>query len=431
MDFLGVFVQVDLERRHSRWYERLLLGLPFQLLLGWSLTVFFPALYRWGWAFWNDLTSVQINSLAAVVLAFFLVTLVLRRMLRLTSMQTAAYILPTVSSAYLFVIALFFFTREDYARQVLFTSFLITNLWCFAGYFLGRRYRLPKLALVPFGEARKLKRRHNLDVRPLSSTDFEGVRYDGVVADLHSDDLPAEWEKFLARCALSHVPVYHVRQVWEGHTGRVKIQHLSENEFGSLLPPLLYLRFKRFVDTLVALMLLPFLLPLFFLLALLIRLDTPGNPIFIHERLGYRAKPFKMYKFRSMYLGCEGNDYANGCDDPRITPVGRWLRKYRLDELPQVINVLKGDMSFIGPRPESARLAESYEREVPFFSYRHVVRPGISGWAQVNQGYAAEVNGMNKKLQFDFYYIKNISLWLDILIVFKTIRTLVTGFGAR
>lgn len=432
LNFLfGVGVQLDLERRHSRWYERLLLGLPFQLFFGLFVVVYLPTAYRWGWVFWEDPTQVQINTPLSIALAFVIVVLTLRRVWRFSSGQTAAYILPTVSFAYLFAIAVLFFMRADYARQIVFISFVVTNFWCFGGYFLGRRFRLPKFALVPFGEALQLQPRRNLDIRPLEHPDFQGIRYDAVVADLRADEMPPQWEKFLARCALSHVPVYHVRQVSEAYTGRVKIEHLSENVFGSLLPPLLYVGFKRIVDTLAALVLLPFLLPFFVLLAVVIYLDTPGNPFFVQERVGYRGRKFRMYKFRSMYLDCQGSGYAQGVCDPRITRIGRWMRKYRVDELPQILNVLKGEMSFIGPRPESAELSENYEYQVPFFSYRHVVRPGISGWAQVNQGYAAEIDGMNRKLQYDFYYIKHFSLWLDILIVFKTIRTLVTGFGAR
>jgi lipopolysaccharide/colanic/teichoic acid biosynthesis glycosyltransferase len=147
--------------------------------------------------------------------------------------------------------------------------------------------------------------------------------------------------------------------------------------------------------------------------------------------MGFRGVPFRVYKFRSMYIDQRGSGFTEGDDDPRITRVGRFIRKCRLDELPQLFNVIKGEMSFIGPRPESMELSEWYERDVAFFSYRHVVRPGISGWAQVEQGYAAEVDGMTTKLQYDFYYIKHFSLWLDILIAFKTLKTIVTGDGAR
>jgi len=132
-----------------------------------------------------------------------------------------------------------------------------------------------------------------------------------------------------------------------------------------------------------------------------------------------------------MYHDMSGEDFTISEDDPRITRVGHVIRKYRIDELPQIFNILKSEMSFIGPRPESVSLSEWYEEDVPFFSYRHVVRPGITGWAQVEQGYAAEVQGMTRKLQYDFYYIKHISLWLDVLISLKTVRILFTGFGAR
>ena len=117
--------------------------------------------------------------------------------------------------------------------------------------------------------------------------------------------------------------------------------------------------------------------------------------------------------------------------DPRITRVGRVIRKYRLDELPQIINILLGQMSWIGPRPEPEILTRWFAAEIPYYRYRHVVKPGISGWAQVNQGYVSGVDGINTKLQYDFYYIKYFSPWLDLLILFRTIKTMLTGFGAK
>jgi lipopolysaccharide/colanic/teichoic acid biosynthesis glycosyltransferase len=118
-------------------------------------------------------------------------------------------------------------------------------------------------------------------------------------------------------------------------------------------------------------------------------------------------------------------------DDPRITPVGRLLRRYRIDELPQVINILRGEMSWIGPRPEAIELAEWYESRIPFYIYRHIVRPGITGWAQVHQGNVAEIKAATGKLHYDFYYIKKFSPWLDLLIAAKTVQILLTGHGAR
>ena len=421
----------EYERRHSRWYEILLLGLGVHLLVGMPLAILLPSLERWGWGFWLYLPDVRSNTIIAVGLAFTACALTLRRLGSYPVTQLAAYILPTVSIAFLIAVALLFFTREGYTRQVLFGGYLTSLVWFYLGYFIGRRYRKLKLALVPFGNTRRLLGSQRLDLRMLVEPDLENVRFDGVVADLHAKDLPPEWEKFLATCTLCHIPVYHIRQIHESLSGRVQIDRLSENEFGSLLPPLFYLGFKRCADTAGALLLLPVLLPFMLITAAIVKLDSPGPVLFLQPRMGYRHRPFLMYKFRSMYHDMSGEDFTISQDDPRITRVGRFIRKTRIDELPQIFNVLKGEMSFIGPRPESVALSEWYEEDVPFFSYRHVVRPGITGWAQVEQGYAAELQGMTRKLQYDFYYIKHVSLWLDVLIALKTVRIISTGFGAR
>jgi lipopolysaccharide/colanic/teichoic acid biosynthesis glycosyltransferase len=131
-----------------------------------------------------------------------------------------------------------------------------------------------------------------------------------------------------------------------------------------------------------------------------------------------------------MTHGHNGDDYTVP-NDERVTRVGRVLRQYRIDELPQIINILRGEMSWIGPRPEATSLTIWYEREIPFYVYRHIVRPGISGWAQVHQGNVAAVDAAQLKLEYDFFYIKNFSFWLDAVIVFKTVRAIVTRFGWR
>jgi lipopolysaccharide/colanic/teichoic acid biosynthesis glycosyltransferase len=224
--------------------------------------------------------------------------------------------------------------------------------------------------------------------------------------------------------------VYHWKQVAESLSGTVDIEHLSENNLGSLLPSSVYLRFKRLVDVLVALAVLPVVLPILGLAALAIRISDGAPVLFRQERMGFRGRSFMMLKLRTMHAGGEGAAFT-AANDPRITPAGRTLRRYRIDELPQVLNIIRGEMSWIGPRPESLKLAAWYENEVPFYSYRHIVRPGISGWAQVNQGNVAEVKAAATKLRYDFYYIKYFSPWLDALIVARTIRTVLTGFGAR
>jgi lipopolysaccharide/colanic/teichoic acid biosynthesis glycosyltransferase len=221
----------------------------------------------------------------------------------------------------------------------------------------------------------------------------------------------------------------------ESLTGRVAIEHLSENTLGSLIPGIVFAKFKRAGDLVTALIALPLLTPLLAVVALLIRFDSPG-PIFFHQqRMGYRGVPFTMFKFRSMrHAPAEADDrYAamTRNDDDRVTKLGRLLRQYRIDELPQVLNVIRGEMSWIGPRPEAVPLSLWYESELPFYRYRHIVRPGITGWAQVKQGHVANVDEVLWKLHYDFYYIKNFSFWLDLLIIARTIRTVLSGFGAR
>jgi lipopolysaccharide/colanic/teichoic acid biosynthesis glycosyltransferase len=159
---------------------------------------------------------------------------------------------------------------------------------------------------------------------------------------------------------------------------------------------------------------------------------------FVQERMGYRGRVFRMLKFRTMHPRehfADGEaarvDAITQSGDARVTRVGRFLRTSRLDELPQMLNVLRGEMSFIGPRPEAVALSRWYEAEIPFYRYRHIVRPGITGWAQVKQGHVSELCDVDRKLNYDFYYIKNFSLWLDVLIALRTAPTMLSGFGAK
>jgi len=156
--------------------------------------------------------------------------------------------------------------------------------------------------------------------------------------------------------------------------------------------------------------------------------------LFRQTRVGHAGRQFTVYKFRTMRdvaITDERQAAITQDDDDRITGVGRTLRRLRLDELPQIFNILKWQMSWIGPRPEAEVLSVWYTREIPFYRYRHVVKPGISGWAQVNQGHVAEVDEVLRKLHYDFYYIKYFSPWLDLLILLRTIKTMLTGWGAR
>jgi lipopolysaccharide/colanic/teichoic acid biosynthesis glycosyltransferase len=154
-------------------------------------------------------------------------------------------------------------------------------------------------------------------------------------------------------------------------------------------------------------------------------------------RRGYRGRIFHVLKFRTMRHDapepgdCARSSAITRTRDPRITRIGQVLRRTRIDELPQIWNVLRGEMSWIGPRPEAIALSEWYMTELPFYTYRHIVRPGITGWAQDNQGHVADLDAVHEKLHFDFFYIKNFSGWLDLLILWRTIGIVFSGFGAK
>ncbi|WP_232818149.1 exopolysaccharide biosynthesis polyprenyl glycosylphosphotransferase [Zobellella maritima] len=416
--------------RGSMWRGQWLQKWPIRFLLGTLLVLGGPALLVWGPGFVMELDSWRLNSLTGAALAYAISFLTLRKLLSFPGSSSASYILPTLLIYYSMLALLFWAFRMDYSVYYLSYALGLNILFSFGCYFTVVRHIRQRLALVPMGKAKNMEKLPGAHWLRLEGPRLSGERVDAVVADLHAD-IPNEWERFLARCTLAGVPVYHYKHIRESLTGKVKVEHLSENEFGSLQPSLIYSIFKRLVDLAMSLLMLPLLLPVLGLVSLWIKKDSDGPALFIQERMGYRGELFRVYKFRSMYIDREGSGFTEGENDPRITPVGKIIRKYRIDELPQIFNVIKGDMSFIGPRPESRSLSEWYERDVPFFSYRHIVRPGISGWAQVEQGYAAEVDGMKEKLEYDFYYIKNFTLWLDALIVYKTIRTLLTGFGAR
>lgn len=422
------------QRRHSRLYEVVLLNSWFQMALGYLLVVVLPGWMRWGAnLFVWPLPDVQLNTMLANTVAYILCYYSLHKFKRYPGTRTLPFILPTVLLSWLLVFAVLLFLREEkYARQVLISSSLLALFWSFAGYFLGRRYSRVKLALVPFGRALELVGNKNAEIVQLQRPDLEGRRYDGIVVDLHAADLPDAWERFLAQCTLARIPVYHSQQMIESLTGRVRVEHLSENMFGELLPSASYALIKRTLETLLVLLTLPLWLPVMLITGLIIKLESEGPMFFVQERVGQGNRDFKVYKLRSMCKDSEkdGARFASA-NDMRITRVGKFIRKTRLDEIPQFINVLKGEMSLIGPRPEQRAFVQQFDTLVPFYAYRHVVKPGITGWAQVVHGYAADAEDTRIKLEHDFYYIKHFSLWLDILITVKTIRTILTGFGAR
>ncbi|MDD6088743.1 MAG: sugar transferase [Desulfovibrionaceae bacterium] len=191
-------------------------------------------------------------------------------------------------------------------------------------------------------------------------------------------------------------------------------------------------RLKRAFDVASSLSLLLLTLPIMLIAAVCIRLESPGPVIYCQKRVGLFGRTFTIFKFRSMRQDAEKNGAVWAAEhDPRITRFGRFIRKTRIDELPQLWNVLNGDMSLIGPRPERPEFVAQLERQIPFYGLRHAVKPGVSGWAQVCYPYGSTVDDARRKLEFDLYYVKNMSLLLDIHIVLKTIGVVLFPKGAR
>ncbi|MEE4317749.1 MAG: sugar transferase [Erythrobacter sp.] len=399
-----------------------------------------PALLLWGLQDRAPFSDTFNGTLIALAVAATISWYVLARLREHAKARHLSYVLPVNFLVFSSALGLLALLRLPYAASLFAAGTASTLITSFLLAVRGRGIMRPHV-IVGRGRAGEIELTGAYLPAP-ALADLERLitarrRGWSIVADLHYPHSGA-WERLFARAALAGIPVYHYRQIAEMQSGQVKINHLSENDLGSLIPNVSYMALKRLIDVVGALVLLPFCLVAFALIGALIRIDSPGNAFFIQERVGFRGETFRMIKFRTMRQrdpAADGEaareDAMTRAEDDRITRIGALLRKTRIDELPQIFNILKGEMSFIGPRPEARALAEWYEEELPFYSYRHIVRPGITGWAQVNQGHVTDVSDVLGKLRFDFYYIKNISLWLDLLVVLKTIRVIITGLGAK
>ncbi len=239
----------------------------------------------------------------------------------------------------------------------------------------------------------------------------------------------------LLKLRLKGVSVYEALPYYQKTTRKLPVHCLDArtllnfSQNASLSRPI-YAIAKRTVDLIGALVLLPFALPVIFLCALAIKLDSPGPVFFIQERLGLEGKPFRLIKLRTMVDQAEKHT-PQWCrdNDPRITRVGKILRKLRIDELPQLLNVLKNEMSLVGPRPIRQHFTDLLAREIPFYRLRLLAKPGLTGWAQVHSGHANTLEGHTQMVQYDLFYILNSSLWLDFLTLLKTVRVIFLGKG--
>ncbi|MGP5074728.1 sugar transferase [Psychrobacter celer] len=414
--------------------------LSVRIIVGWLIVCILPAVVLfWGYIIADDILITQVNSIVASSLALMLSLIGLERLTQFPGQKSMVTVLPTLLSVGLIVGIVILVFRLPYSVYYLSASAVLALLFCFVSQVYLRAVTQATIGYVPIGRCQSL-----LDIEDVRWVELtpcfelannQRLPFHAVVADLADKGLSAEWEQLLAQTALQGTPVYNVLQVRESLTGRLPIKHLYENNLGSLLPSQSYLLVKRLADIAFILISLPIVLPVALLTALAIKWEdrhSDSAVLFKQRRVGQGGKLFTMYKFRSMIATAEANGSQMATDaDLRVTKFGCFIRKTRLDELPQFINVLKGEMSLIGPRPEQLDFVKQFNETIPFYRYRHIVKPGISGWAQVMHGYASDEDETKVKLEHDFFYIKNFSLTLDLLIVIKTIQTMVTGFGAR
>ncbi|MFC6669035.1 TIGR03013 family XrtA/PEP-CTERM system glycosyltransferase [Marinobacterium aestuariivivens] len=276
----------------------------------------------------------------------------------------------------------------------------------------------------------------SVDLRHL--VDFagrHGVKELVLAADKHQDHLPMHE---LHECRLAGINVIDIASFIERESGKIPLRMMPPSWMaygqGYRIGRQFVRMGKRLFDILISLLLLMLVWPIMLMTALLIRLEGGrGSPVLYQQtRVGLREKPFKIYKFRSMKVDAEANGamWALKCDQ-RVTATGSFIRKYRIDELPQLFNILRGDMSFIGPRPERPEFVETLALSLPYYHDRHKVKPGLTGWAQICYSYGSSEEDALEKLQYDLYYVKNFSFLLDTMILIQTVEVILFGKGSR
>lgn len=325
-------------------------------------------------------------------------------------------------------------TGDDFSRTGALAFTLLWTVWMGVWRLVRNRY-LPTIRILTVGSAELLSEVQGLPnvwIRvaqepPDKFEDLDVVALDPAMN--HSES----WQKWLLHADIAGVKLLAAPLIVETLTKQLPLDALSGEWARYLISGRrAYGDWKRVIDVIATLLLAPILVPLLGIVLVAVLLEDGRPVIFWQERVGRNRKTFRMAKVRSMRKDAEANGPAfTDTDDPRITRVGRIIRKYRLDELPQLWNVLLGHMSLIGPRPEQVTFAHEFERQFPLYSLRYNVRPGITGWAQVRQGYAADAVGSYGKLRYDLYYVRHVSLALDGQIALRTMTVLVSKFGAR
>ncbi|WP_241033862.1 sugar transferase [Vibrio maerlii] len=385
----------------------------------------------WSLLYYPAFPATIISSLITVVIVFVFVAISLPKPTPFILNSFSSRAIPTVLSTYgiAFFWALIF--RIDYSRPILIMGMTLTTLW-FLSFYLWKERKI-KAELYVVGKPKQSLKSLSDNIKLLqidNNTPLSALK-SGVLVDLHSSLSSAE-ERIIADCTLAQIPIYHVDLLSERLNHRVSDFNLSHTSLKSMHPNVQYAQLKVALEKTLIIALLPIILPIALFISLAIFAQRDGPVLFRQTRVGQHNKVFTLFKFRTMAdIKAEQKEAFATHTQHRVSTLGRFLRSSRLDELPQLWNVLKGEMSIIGPRPEQPNFAKQYSLEIPFYSFRHTLKPGITGWAQVTQGYTDSTETTKAKLAYDLYYLKYFSWRLDFEIYVKTIGVMLTGKGAK
>ncbi len=403
--------------------QQLLTTLGWSQRLGWVLARLVCCLVVVQWLAYISVLPADFNqkiTLAYLAVIFLIKTSLLRRLERFPGGRSVAYRLAIVAG--IFAVAFFFILalRLPYARSSLFGGFLLLMIAELLLTSVRNVLEITRYVLVPPAkiDTHRFTTKATIIYPDESSEADQGI----LVVDTQANT-PRHWLDYVVRASVAGRTVISLQQLRETLSGKVATAGLSVGELEVAAPPSIDVFAKRVMDITVGLLLAPIILPIVIVLAVAIRVESPGPALYRQVRIGKGNRPFVMYKLRSMRSIAEPQAKFANQEENRITRLGYFIRATHLDELPQLLNVLKGDMSLVGPRPEQPQFVEGFDSQLPFYRYRHMVRPGITGWAQVCQGYATDTDTTREKLTYDLYYIRHFSLWLDILILARTIRS--------
>lgn len=422
MELLGAVDRdtVQRGRRFLRDLQLVAVALISSVLL--QTLIYWSVIYRAGRDDWDNLLVVVLVLAFVPVLA---VSLMVSRRRQDFPISTACVVTAVLFN---FAVAVLSALRIPISYTGLLFAAPVPLIFVSYGSMLLHRAQSERVAILAFPKAGWVRDQIGKDALILQNPKDNVVDVDRVLFD-GSTHHTAIWSSFLTRAYMLGLEVTPWIRYLETRLGKADIESFDLAHITYTLGQIYYLRLKRLLDVLGVVVAAPLAMPLCLLIAIYIRIVGGAPVLFRQKRRGYGGSEFTMLKFRTMVR--DANSDSAQTNDERIIPGCRFLRRLRLDELPQLINILRGEMSWIGPRPVAVPIAESLEKAVPQYVRRHLVLPGLTGWAQVSHGYASTHLEEIEKLSFDLYYVKQISFDLDLLIIFQTIRIIILRIGSK